>query len=40
MRNVFAMDKASNVDCRLNIGRLINAIIGIEWHEVMQKIAQ
>jgi hypothetical protein len=26
--------------CRLNIGRLIGAIIGIEWHEVMQEIAQ
>jgi hypothetical protein len=29
-----------SLDCRLNIGRLINATISIEWHEVMQEIVQ
>jgi hypothetical protein len=45
MRNVFAKgfvmaDAFFDFDCRLNMVGLIDAIIGIKWHDLMQDIAQ
>src|ERR1700691_853049 len=41
MRNVFAKGRCLfELDCRLHIVGLIDAIIGIEWHDLMQDIAQ